>query len=497
MNSSLYIGATGMKTLSSGMNVISNNIANVSTIGYKQQTALFSDLIYGQQGNIGEGWGAQTDSYVALGQLGKGVQMDAVLTRYTQGGLESSNTVTDMAISGKGFFQVTDADGSTYYTRAGDFRADNAGVLRTPAGMALMGYKFADDGTKGGLEQVTIDKFAKMPAKATTALDLRFNVAQSENKSVDETNPYFSLLGQYDASNTPPISSSGYGYAQSVTLYDADGAARSATIYFDGAPTTTTPGAIVEYLIASDADSNGGTAEALMAGTLSFGANGELTGMSAYTPTVAGSTDLTEWNAAALSADGLPQMTANGATVTLNLGISATGGWQNSPGNAASVGTDPTALASMGTAYNRSADATTNYTSSTPVTRSKSQDGYAEGTLNNISISADGTVEGAFSNGKSMDLWQIPICRFTSEDGLRREGNNVFSATEDSGAMEMGVAGTENYGEISAYNIENSNVDMANEMVNMIVTQRGFQSNSKVVTTADQMLQKAMELKRS
>ena len=198
-----------------------------------------------------------------------------------------------------------------------------------------------------------------------------------------------------------------------------------------------------------------------------------------------------------MSPTGLPQMPANGSTVTLNLGISATGGWQNSPGTAASVGTDPTALASMGSAYTRASDATTNYTASSPVLRSKNQDGYAAGTLNKISISEDGTVVGSFSNNKSMNLWQIPICRFTSEDGLRREGNNVFSATTDSGQMEMGVAGTENYGKVSAYNIENSNVDMSKEMVNMIVNQRGFQSNSKVVTTADQMLQKAMELKRS
>ena len=496
MNSSLYIGATGMKTLGSGMNVISNNIANVSTIGYKQQTALFSDVFYAQQGGVGGWWDAQTDSKVALGQVGQGVQLDAVLTRYTQGALESSNTVTDMAISGKGFFQVTDANGSAYYTRAGDFRPDNEGVLRTPAGMALMGYKFAEDGTKGGLEEVTIDRFAKMPAKATTAVDLRLNVAQSKNTATDATNPYFSLLGQYNSANKPPISSSGYGYAQSITLYGADGTAHSATIYFDGAPSTGT-GTTVEYMVASDADSNGGTAQALMMGTMSFNSKGELTGMSAYTPSTAGSTNLADWNAATLSEKGVPQMTVNGSPVTLNLGISATGGWQNSPGNAASVGTDPTALASMGNAYTRAADATTNYTSSSPVMRSKSQDGYAAGTLNNISISTDGTVVGKFSNNKSMDLWQIPVCRFTSEDGLRREGNNVFSATEDSGQMEMGVAGTENYGKINAYNIENSNVDMANEMVNMIVTQRGFQSNSKVVTTADQMLQKAMELKRS
>lgn len=96
-----------------------------------------------------------------------------------------------------------------------------------------------------------------------------------------------------------------------------------------------------------------------------------------------------------------------------------------------------------------------------------------------------------------MNLWQIPVCRFTSEDGLHREGNNLFSATPEAGQMDMGVAGTENYGSIEAYATETSNVDMATEMVNMIITQRGFQSNSKVVTTADQMLQKAMELKRS
>ena len=328
------------------------------------------------------------------------------------------------------------------------------------------------------------------------AVDLRLNVAQSKDNAVDATNPYFSLLGQYNSANTPPISSSGYGYAQSMTLYGSDGTAHNATIYFDGAPSSGT-GTTVEYLIASDADTSGGTAQALMTGTLSFDAKGELTGMSAYTPTTAGSTSLADWSAATLSSTGLPQMTANGSTVTLNLGISATGGWQNSPGTAASVGTDPTALASMGSAYTRASDATTNYTASSPVLRSKNQDGYAAGTLNKISISEDGTVVGSFSNNKSMNLWQIPICRFTSEDGLRREGNNVFSATTDSGQMEMGVAGTENYGKVSAYNIENSNVDMSKEMVNMIVNQRGFQSNSKVVTTADQMLQKAMELKRS
>ena len=117
--------------------------------------------------------------------------------------------------------------------------------------------------------------------------------------------------------------------------------------------------------------------------------------------------------------------------------------------------------------------------------------------MNFYDITQNGDIIAYYSNGQNQKLWQIPVCRFTSEDGLYREGGNLYSATEASGAMEMGVAGTENYGAVNAYNLETSNVDMTVEMVNMITTQRGFQSNSKVITTADEMLRKAMEIKRT
>lgn len=500
MNSALYIGATGMKGLSQGMNVVTNNLANVSTIGYKQQSILFSDLIYASQGNTGEGWQSQENSRVALGQTGKGVQVDTVRTIFGQGALESSNTVTDMAIDGKGFFQVTDGV-DLYYTRAGDFRTDNEGVLRTPTGLALNGYKYNQDGSLGGLQEVQIDKFSTMPPKATSQVDLRCNLGMSETKSTDAVNPYFSLVGRYNASASPPLASNAYGYSESITLYGADGATRQATIYFDQAPDNTT-GSVVQYLIAAGAAA---TEEGvtplpgqglLMSGTLTFDSTGRLTDMSAFTPSTEGSKDLANWQPAAL-ADGLPQMTVEGAAVTVDLGISATGGWRNAPASAADVGTDQNLLPSMGEDAVRADDATTAYKGQSSSTARNRQDGYAEGYLSSINIRADGTIEGSYSNSQAANLWQIPVCRFTSEDGLRREGNNLFSATPDAGEMEMGLAGTENYGNIKAYNTEVSNVDMATEMVNMIFTQRGFQSNSKVVTTADQMLQKAMELKRS
>ncbi len=499
VNSALYIGATGMKGLAEGMNVTTNNLANVSTIGYKQQGILFSDIFYAQQGGMGNWWNAQDNSRVALGQVGMGLQVESVRTLFGQGALESSNTVTDLAISGKGFFQVTDGAG-LYYTRAGDFRPDKEGVLRTPSGLGLNGYKYNADGSKGGLQQITIDKFANMPSKSTTSVDMRFNLGMNASKSTDPTNPYFSLLNSYDANGVPPLSNLAYGYAQSITLYGENGSQQQATIYFDAAPSERA-GSVVQYLIATNnipKDENGiapGTG-ALMSGTLTFDGKGQLTDMTAFTPSAEGSKDLANWAPSALSDGGLPQMTVGGTATTVNLGISAAGGWQNAPANAAAVGTSQNALGGMGQNATVAVDATTNYKETSPVTRRSNQNGYPEGFLSNISISANGDVVGLFSNNQSMDLWQIPVCRFTSEDGLRREGHNMFSATPDAGQMDMGEAGTENYGTVRAYYIENSNVDMATEFVNMIITQRGFQSNSKVVTTADQMLQKAVELKR-
>ena len=481
-----------MKGLAEGMNVITHNIANVSTIGYKEQDIQFSDLMYAGQGGIGQWWGAQENSYVAIGQTGMGVRVDNIRTLYGQGGMESSNTVTDLAIGGDGFFQVSDETG-VYYTRAGDFRNDNKGVWRTPQGMALNGYKIADDGSRGGLAPVTVMPYSTMPPKATTTLDMRLNLGKGDPRSVDATTPYFSLLQQFKGTATPPLSDTAYGSSQSINLYGADGKSQTATIYFDTAPDAT-PGSTVQYLICNTGKDK--PASALMTGTLSFSEQGQLKNMSAFVPAAADSVDLANWVPATLSANGLPQMTVQGTPVSVNLGISAPAGWQNPPANAAAVGTNQKLLPSMGTQAVRTNDATTNYAGA-PTLRFSTQDGYPKGILSRISVQTDGTVTGSYSNNQDKDLWQIPICRFTSVDGLRREGYNLFASTPDAGELRMGTAGTENFGNIHAYNIEQSNVDMAAEMVDMIITQRGFQSNSKVVTTADQMLQRAVELKRS
>ncbi|MDR1776960.1 MAG: flagellar hook protein FlgE [Desulfovibrio sp.] len=502
MNSALYIGATGMKGLSEGMAVTTNNIANVSTIAFKCQDIQYSDLIYTTQAQMGDWWLNQEGSRVAVGQVGKGLQVDSVRTIFQQGGMESSNTLTDLAISGKGFFQVTDGV-NLYYTRAGDFRMDNQGVLRNPEGLALNGWKVNDSGNadKSILYPVQIDRFSTMPAKASSNMSMVLNLGLDADRTSDAGgNPYFSLLSAYDASANPPLSDSAVGFSQSLTLYDAQGNARQATVYFDKV-SGQEPNSVVEFVIASDvARSGDGTSPSegaglLMSGTLTFSSSGQLTDMSAFTPTVAGDKNLQNWQPANLSDDGSPQFSLDGTPVSVGFGLKAGGGWEHAPASADAV-TGLNSLPSMGSSATRAQNASTAYGAS-PQFYMAEQNGYSEGQLSYYNIGTDGMVTGYYSNGQGKDLWQIPLCRFTSEDGLRRQGNNLFAATAESGQMEMGAPGTENYGTVQAYNTELSNVDMATEMVNMIITQRGFQSNSKVVTTADQMLQKAIELKRS
>lgn len=502
MNSSLYIGATGMKGLSEGMQVTANNLANVSTIGYKSQDILFCDMLSQTQANMGEWWNAQEDSRVAIGQVGMGLQVEAVRTKYTEGPIESTNSMMDLAINGKGFFQVSDDQGRLFYTRAGDFNSDSEGVWRTPSGLALNGYRLNSDGSRGELGPIQIDKFGAMAPKATESVSLTMNFASTDSHSESEANPYFSLLEAYDASTGQALPAGSYSSSQEITLYDANGETHKVKAYFDGAPGKN-GGQAMEFVIAADpsikydADGNEIAPDAgeglLMAGVLEFDESGHLVNVSAFTPSEAGNKDLSSWHAAEL-VNGNPAMTLGENKININFGLSAAGGWENAPSSAAEVGASGN-LPSLGEDAVVSDFPSTAY-NTTAITNSFKQDGYAEGVMSNMSVSEDGTIVGYYSNGQSMDLWEIPLARFTSEDGLYREGGNLFSATAESGQMELGKPGTENYGDVQAYSIEGSNVDMAQEFVSMILTQRGFQSNSKVVTTADEMLKKAMELKR-
>lgn len=495
----LYTGATGMQTQAEGMNVVGNNLANVNTIGFKQSMMLYQDLMSQTE--------ATGSSYVSgISQVGLGARVGDVRVLRSQGSLVAGSDITDFAISGKGFFQVAGGD-ETHYTRAGNFRFNKDGVLVDPNGFSLMGHAIAADGTEGPLAEVTLVKDAQgrlsIPPKATSGMTATFNLGFDKDSSASAANPFFGMLEAWDGTATPPLGSNAAGYSQTLRVYDSAGAPHDLNISFDNA-TTANGKRYVEFLVTmppgEDGSAAAGTSGAglLMAGTLQFSSGGQLQDIMAFTPGSGDRKDLASWTPAALDASGRPQLSftfAGGAaqSVGLDLGITTTG-WNNPPASAAAVGLDPTLLGGA-TTPKLASSSTTAYKGSSSSTYMK-QDGYMEGVLMNLDVASDGTVSGKYSNGQSQSLFRVPIFRFTSEDGLRSEGMNHYSATTASGLAQEGKAGTENFGTLAGKSLEQSNVDMAREMVNMIVTQRGFQTNSKVVTTADTMIQKALELKR-
>ena len=126
----------------------------------------------------------------------------------------------------------------------------------------------------------------------------------------------------------------------------------------------------------------------------------------------------------------------------------------------------------------------------------QTQDGYPPGTLTSISVNTDGIISGTYSNGQIIDLYQITLASFNNPQGLTREGGNLYSETLESGVPYTNAPGEGGLGNINANSLEQSNVDLATEFVKMIVAERGYQANSKVITTTDEMLQELMQIKR-
>lgn len=502
MMSSLYIGATGVKTHGEGMGVITQNLSNVNTVAYKQMSMQYSDL-------MSQYMTSSSANLTNCSQKGMGVMPGSVRVLHTQGGYETGSAATDLAIEGKGFFGVT-KNGQTHYTRAGNFRFTKDGELVDPSGWNVMGKPIVN-GQLGGTQPIKLDLsengLGYMAPQASTRISTASRLGGLENKKQDETNPFFGLAAGWNGTNTKPLGTNEYSYAEPLQYYDDKGVLRSATIYYDKAASNNGM-TVVEYVVGmppgEDASGRAGTESAglLMAGTITFASNGEMANMTAFTPPASGSpADLGAWTPASL-VDGKPQLViqATGAAsqnVTLDMGFTFAEGSSASGGFASAAD----AAANSDFFYTPNAGRTLSQHASIMQGDAfgglhADRDGFAAGSLYNLHVDRQGLVQGMYSNGQTQELAQLVLYRFVSEDGLRHEGNNHYSATPDSGLGEEGMPGDENFGNIAEYSLEQSNVDYAREFSHLIITQRGFQMNSKVVTTSDQMLQKALELKR-
>ena len=517
--SAIWTGVSGLLSYSSGIANTSNNLANTGTTGYKSSRMLFADLISEMAG------GTSDDS-----QVGTGVEVGSVSMSTDVGSLQSASQSMDMAVTGEhGYFVVNNPDSDkTYYTRDGSFNFDADGYLTTSTGMHVQGWavdqnavRAAEESgsvlsevpTTGTVSDIQITDYTSS-AQATGAVTMISNLdSQTVSGDVDATDPYFTMFKNYNAANSPAVANS--DYSNTITVYDSEGGAHELTTYYSKV-TDENGKEYWEYMVTvppeeDGSSTTGGTSKAgvLMIGTLTFSAEGTLENETAFTPSGSDPTSLSSWTQASLSGTGSPQMSAtfnsvsNGntlasQTITYQNGLSASNAsWSaNAPASAADIGTLASANAgfSEGSTQN-AANSTTNYATSSS-TISSNQDGYAPGSLTGTSVDENGVVSATYSNGQTRDLFVVALADFRNPTDLYREGNNLLSATTESGDATLGRANSGVFDSISGYTLESSNVDMASEMVNLITLQRAFQSNSKVVTTADEMMQKALEIKR-
>ncbi len=552
LSTSMWAGVTGLLAHGQRMSLISNNLSNVNTTAYKASNMYFADLV---SVNIGTNAGiAQVGTGVTVGavysdlsQGGLETTTDALDLAISGNGYFIVKEKTSTNASGQA---LSSGNLTSYYTRAGNFRFDSDGYLVDENGYVVQGWEVDQDKIrsnesqgitttsvpiKGSIKDIKLDQF-QIPAHATENMTLITQLDSSEtDHATSTTDPFFAMAtlwdGQTAISGGNALADTAYAYQTTMTVYDQNGTSHVLTVYYDKVTVSNSGGKQYwEYIVTCNPsedgrtlpDSNGGTkvnttatAGLLMTGTLTFDASGNLENMSSYTlkaDAVAsnGTYNLDQWTAAEVNGSGYPEFTANFRSVSngsatnsasainiaLNLGIRDTNGFVGGAATAAGVGTSASNLNGFtASTIKTNTNVTTNYSTSSS-TVFNSQDGYTSGTLTSVSVDSDGVLSGTFSNGQVLELYCLAMANFTNANGLDSVGGNLYAATLDSGQPVTGRADTGSLGSIASYSLETSNVDMAAEMVDMILTQRGFQANSKVITTVDTMLAEVIQLKR-
>ncbi|QLA19467.1 flagellar hook protein FlgE [Desulfolutivibrio sulfoxidireducens] len=552
LSSSMWAGVTGLLAHGQRMGLISNNLANVNTTAFKASNMYFADLVSVNIGTdagiaqIGTGVGVGA-VYSDLSQGGLETTTDALDLAISDNGYFIVKEKTSTNANGTA---LSSGNLTSYYTRAGNFRFDSDGYLVDENGYVVQGWEVDTDKVrsneasgvttssvpiKGSIKDIKLDQF-QIPAQATENMTVITQLDSSDtDHATSDTDPFFAMAelwdGQAAISGGNALADTAYAYQTTMTVYDQNGTSHVLTIYYDKVAVSNSGGKEYwEYIVTCDPsedgrtlpDSGGGTAVnttstagLLMTGTLTFDSSGNLINMSGYTlksDAVAsnGAYNLDQWTAAEVNGSGYPEFTANFRSVSggsatdsanainiaLNVGIRDTHGFVGGASNAAGVGDSVSNLTGFtASTLKTNSNVTTNYSTSSS-TVFNSQDGYASGTLTGVSVDSDGILSGTFSNGQVLELWCVAMANFTNANGLDSVGGNLYAATVASGQGVTGRANTGSLGSISGYSLETSNVDMAAEMVDMILTQRGFQANSKIITTVDTMLAEVIQLKR-
>ena len=407
MGTAIFAGVSALQSQQRRLNVIGNNIANLSTIGFRGARVIFQDVLNQTITSASPPQAGRGGTNPR--QVGLGVTVASIDTNFNQGSLFASNGIADFAIQGDGFFILNDGTGDVY-TRDGSFGLDADGTLVEPAtGYTVQGYTAVDGviDTSQPVGDIIIPTGGGGRTRATSVATLLGNL---DSQAVFGDPSVQRLFRVYDS----------LGTVQEVTVTFT----RSAVVNeYDWAATHPVAGAVGSGTITFDAD-----------GQVSAGGTGAI------------SIPLT-----------------NGAASPFDFTLDMNGLTQH-------------------------ADAVT--------VAMTNQDGLPPGVLEAFSIGDGGVINGIFSNGLTEVLGQVALAVFSNPGGLNREGSNVFSVTPNSGIARVGLAGTGGRGMVNGGVLEGSNVDIATEFSNLIISQRAFQAGARAITTADVLLNEAVNLVR-
>lgn len=406
---------SGLNASSSNLNVIGNNIANSQTVGFKSSNAVFADVFAGAK-------------------IGAGVSVSSVVQNFGAGNVEGTGRALDLAISGEGFFKLSQ-EGQVVYSRNGQLTLTPAGFLENAQGARLMSNE--------GVIQVPS---AAMPASATTRLQSVFNL-----KSSDDIKP---AAPAFD-----PTNSDTFNYASTASVYDSLGNVHQLTTYFRKT-------AANEWQMYTTLDGKPSPAIAAPGDpqdpvqTIRFNENGLLVGSSTAIP---------------------PVFPAPPAPLVYGPApISITAAELDNGAADLSFDIDLTGTTQFGNDYDQS---------------SLTQNGYTAGSLVGITIDKNGTIVGNYSNEQKQTIGSLILATFRTPEGLQSVGNNVWIETAASGQPLFGTAGIGRFGSVESGALEVSNVDMTKELVNLIVAQRTFQANAQSVKAQSDMLEQAVNLR--
>lgn len=444
---------SGLSAQSRALENISGNVANSQTTGYKRLDTTFADLV--------SGGGSRQATQVSGTTFAT-----SRATNTLQGDISSRDVNTYMAINGEGYFVVTAAnsvtDGNTtfedtsYYTRAGDFEVDTNGYMVNSSGYYLQGFELDPETGNPIGDNPTVIQISDqpLPAEATTQIDYQANLPPSPNTNnaaaggsdLLDTSGTITATSNITIANADDFVDSSIA-GGSVTIYNDNGSAINVELRWAKTANDTW-----NLYYASDGDA---VDSYKLIGEATFDANGDIDTLTAPAATGNTATGTSAFEVASIEVDGV-----EATNVSLSFG----------------------------------ADSLSQFASNSDVATSidLGQDGYAAGELEGISVDEAGRVNATYSNSQTRALYEIPLATFEAEQDLRRVDGAAFAATSTSG--EANLNGT--HGSIIAEALELSNADIATEFSKLIVTQQAYSANSKIVTSANEMLDSALNMVR-